>query len=89
MSAESLQPEIDMHSRTQRAVIVGLLLAAVAAAISTWLMERGWLAFLSWLIFFASLEVPLLLTLARAKRIDRCSAWLLGRPTLLQTSTRA
>ena len=65
---------------TLRATAVAVVAASVAATITMVLIGGTWLAFAGWLIFFASIELPFLLWLAGREQLDRCSAWLLGRP---------
>src|SRR4029077_11864911 len=64
---------------TLRAMGIALAASTLAATITVVLIGGSWLAFTGWLIFFASLQLPLLLWLATTDQLDRCSVWLLGR----------
>jgi len=65
--------------QTLRPIGIGLATSILAASLTVLLLGGTWLAFAGWLIFFASLQLPLLLWLARTGQLDRCSARLLGR----------
>jgi hypothetical protein len=64
---------------TLRATAVAVAAATLAATITMVLIGGSWLAFAGWLIFFASIQLPLLLWLAGRAQLDRCAGWLLGR----------
>jgi hypothetical protein len=74
-----LNQKHDDEAMTLRATIVSVAAATLAATTTTVLIGRSWLAFAAWLIFFASIQLPLLLWLAGRDQLDRCSGWLLGR----------
>ncbi len=59
-------------------MVIGLIVSLLAAGLTTLVLEaNSWLAYIGWLIFFASLQAPFILSAAKTGKTDPCTSWLL------------
>jgi uncharacterized membrane protein len=66
-----------MNKTTRMLILAGIILASSAFAsllIQIFTTKKSWLAFVGWMIFFASSQAPALLVSRSSERA--CSGWL-------------
>jgi hypothetical protein len=72
------EEEMARNQKVIATMILGLVVSLLAAGIVTVLAgNSGWVAYLGWLIFFASLQSTLVMHVVQTGKADPCTEWLL------------